>query len=192
MNEQRAGRSALLLMDLQAGIISQYADPTYLARIQVALAAARRAKMCVIWVVVKFRSGYPEVSARNALFSGIRTSGRLTESDPQSEIHPTLQRQDEDVVVTKRRISAFSGSDLQVVLRSADVESLVLAGIATSGVVLSTLRQAADLDYRLTILKDGCCDADPEVHRVLTEKVFPRQATVVSIAEWSQSLAIVC
>jgi nicotinamidase-related amidase len=71
-----------------------------------------------------------------------------------------------------------------VVLRAADVDHLVLTGIATSGVVLSTLRQAADLDYRLTVLADGCLDADPEVHRVLTEKVFPRQADVIRIADW--------
>lgn len=62
--------------------------------------------------------------------------------------------------------------------------SLVLCGIATSGVVLSTLRQAADLDFDLTVLADGCADADPEVHRVLLEKVFPRQAAVVTTADW--------
>jgi len=81
------------------------------------------------------------------------------------------------VVVTKRRVSAFTGSDLEVVLRADGMDRLVLAGIATSGVVLSTLRQAADLDYRLTVLADGCLDADPEVHRVLTEKVFPGRPT---------------
>ena len=93
------------------------------------------------------------------------------------------------MVVTKRRVSAFTGSDLEVVLRSGEVDSLVLTGIATSGVVLSTLRQAADLDYRLTVLADGCLDADPEVHRVLTEKLFPRQADVLAIADWTASLA---
>jgi nicotinamidase-related amidase len=50
--------------------------------------------------------------------------------------------------------------------------------------VLSTLRQAADLDFGLTVLEDGCADADPEVHRVLMEKVFPRQASVRTAAEW--------
>ena len=64
----------------------------------------------------------------------------------------------------------------------------MLAGIATSGVVLSTLRQAADLDYRLTVLADGCLDADPDVHRMLVEKVFPRQAEVVSVADWVAGL----
>jgi nicotinamidase-related amidase len=66
--------------------------------------------------------------------------------------------------------------------------SLVLAGIATSGVVLSTLRMAADLDFGLTVLSDACADGYPEVHRVLLEKVFPRQADVVTTAEWIASL----
>ena len=87
--------------------------------------------------------------------------------------------------MTKRRVSAFAGSDLDVVLRGLDAGTLVLAGIATSGVVLSTLRQAADLDYRLIVLADACLDADPEVHRVLTEKVFPRQAEVSTVAQWT-------
>jgi nicotinamidase-related amidase len=91
-------------------------------------------------------------------------------------------------VVTKRRVSAFAGSDLDVVLRGGDIDSLVLTGIATSGVVLSTLRQAADLDLGLTVLADGCLDADLEVHRVLTEKVFPRQADVVSVDGWVTAL----
>ncbi len=86
--------------------------------------------------------------------------------------------------MTKRRVSAFSGSDLEVVLRSLEVRSLTLAGIATSGVVLSTLRQAADLDFGLTVLRDCCLDPDDDVHRVLMEKVFPRQATVESAAQW--------
>jgi nicotinamidase-related amidase len=92
-------------------------------------------------------------------------------------------------VVTKKRVSAFAGSDLETVLRRRAVDHLVLTGIATSGVVLSTLRQAADLDYRLTVLADGCLDGDPEVHRVLTEKIFPRQAEVSTVAGWVESTA---
>jgi nicotinamidase-related amidase len=94
-----------------------------------------------------------------------------------------------EITVTKRRVSAFAGSDLDVVLRSLGVDSLVLTGIATSGVVLSTLRQAADLDFKITVLHDGCADSDDEVHRVLTQKVFPRQASVVSAGEWCALVA---
>ena len=91
--------------------------------------------------------------------------------------------------MTKLRVSAFAGSDLEVLLRAGKTEHLVLAGIATSGVVLSTLRQAADLDYQLTVLSDGCLDGDAEVHRVLLEKVFPRQSAVVTIADWIAGLS---
>lgn len=87
-----------------------------------------------------------------------------------------------------KRISAFTGSDLEVVLRSRNITDLVLAGISTSGVVLSTVRQAADRDYRLTVLSTACADADREVHRVLVEKVFPRQAAVLTVAQWAAQL----
>jgi nicotinamidase-related amidase len=100
---------------------------------------------------------------------------------------PLLSPAPSDVVVTKRRISAFAGSDLEVLLRANDIRHLVLCGIATSGVVLSTLREAADRDYTITVLSDLCADRDPEVHRVLLEKVFPRQARVVTSAEWIAS-----
>jgi nicotinamidase-related amidase len=86
-------------------------------------------------------------------------------------------------------VSAFSGSDLDVLLRANNIDSLVLCGIATSGVVLSTIRQAADLDYTLTVLSDACLDADPEVHNVLMTKVFVRQATVLTVEEWTSQLA---
>jgi len=75
-----------------------------------------------------------------------------------------------------------------VLLRAGDIDTLVLTGIATSGVVLSTLRQAADLDYRLVVLADACLDGDQEVHRVLTEKVFPRQADVLTVAKWVEQV----
>jgi nicotinamidase-related amidase len=135
--------------------------------------------------VVRFRKGYPEVSERNRSFAAIRGAGvAMEESNPATAIHPAVAPQDGDIVVTKRRVSAFSGSDLDVVLRALQVDGLVLAGIATSGVVLSTLRAAADMDFRCTVLSDCCADGDEEVHRVLTTKVFPRQAAVHTVDEW--------
>jgi nicotinamidase-related amidase len=178
--------TALLVMDVQRDIVGRFtaADPGYLARVGEAVAAARAAGIPVIYVVVGFRPGYPEASPRNRTFAAIRGSGRLTADDEGAQIHPQVAPSPGDVIVTKRRVSAFAGSDLDVVLRSLGVDSLVLTGIATSGVVLSTLRQAADLDFGLTVLADACLDADPEVHRVLTEKVFPRQADVLTVAAW--------
>jgi nicotinamidase-related amidase len=183
--------AALLVMDMQNGIVERYQDGSgpLLETVRRAMAAARAAGVPVIFVRVAFRPGAPEISTRNRTFSAIANVDAMGDDDPATQIHDALAPESADIVVTKRRVSAFAGSDLDVVLSSLDVRSLVLTGIATSGVVLSTLRQAADLDFDLTVLRDGCADADPEVHHVLLDKVFPRQAAVLSTAEWIETLA---
>lgn len=181
--------AALLIMDVQRAIVERFGDDEgYLLRLGAAAAAARLAGVPVIYVTVGFRPGYPEISPRNKTFAAMAGTGRFAAGDPAAQVHPAVAPQDGDVTVTKLRVSAFAGSDLDVVLRSGGIDTLVLTGIATSGVVLSTLRQAADLDYQLTVLADGCLDGDPEVHRVLTEKVFPRQADVTTVAAWTDGL----
>jgi nicotinamidase-related amidase len=176
-------------MDVQRHVVSRFPDPGYLPRLSKAIGAARAGGVPVIYVVVRFRPGAPEVSRRNRVF-GALAGAALPGGEEAMQIHPDVTPAAEDIVVTKKRISAFAGSDLDMVLRAGDIEHLVLAGIATSGVVLSTIRQAADLDFTLTVLSDGCLDGDPEVHRVLTEKVFPRQADVVTVEEWVSALAL--
>jgi nicotinamidase-related amidase len=177
-------------MDVQVGVVEHFGeDVAYLGRMARAIEAARTTSIPVIYVRVAFRPGLPEVSSKNKSFSAIAeaTAARFGEDDESTQIHPAVAPREDDVVVTKRRVSGFSGSDLDVVLRAGEVDALVLAGIATSGVVLSTLREAADRDFRLVVLSDGCLDADPEVHRVLTEKVFPRQAEVMAVADHKNS-----
>jgi nicotinamidase-related amidase len=99
-------------------------------------------------------------------------------------VHESLKAGEDDLTVRKTRISAFaSDTDLRAELRARGVDTLVLAGLSTSGVVLTTLRQAADEDYRLFLLADATADPDPEVHRVLMEKVFPHQAEIISTAD---------
>ena len=149
--------TALLVMDVQQGIVDRFGDDEgYLPRLAGAVRAARGAGIRVIHVVVGFRAGHPEVSERNKSFAAIAGTGRFAGGDPGAAIHPAVAPADGDIIVTKRRVSAFAGSDLEVVLRA--------------------------------VLADGFLDADPEVHRVLTGKVYPRQAGVLSIAEWTQSL----
>ena len=144
--------------------------------------------MPVLFVRVAFREGCPEVSPRNKSFAALSRGEGLALAGAAAEIHASVAPRPLEPVVTKLRVSAFTGSDLEVILRSRGIDTLVLAGIATSGVVLSTLREAADRDYGLVVLSDACLDADPEVHRVLIEKVFPRQAEVMTVAEWTGSL----
>lgn len=180
--------TCLLTMDLQNGIAGSRGDDAYFARIAAAQSAARSAGVPVVHVVVRFRAGHPEVNGRNRMFAGISAAGAMVEGSADAEICPAVAPVGGEPVVAKRRVSAFSGSDLDAVLRAQEARHLVLAGVATSGVVLSTVRQAADLDYGLTVLADGCLDQDEEVHRVLCQQVFPRQAEVTTVDEWVASL----
>jgi len=182
-------RPVLLVMDFQHGIVERLGDPSVIDAASRAVEAARAAGLPVMFVRVAFRPGYPEVAATNSVFAGVRQAGdAMTEDHSATQVHSALEPRADEPVIVKRRVSAFSGSDLDVLLRAASADMVILAGISTSGVVLSTLRQAADLDYRLTVLSDACADPDAEVHRVLTEKVFPRQALVTTTDEWIQTL----
>jgi nicotinamidase-related amidase len=178
--------SALLIMDVQKSIVERFADSarSLLEALGRAIAAARGTRIPVVYVRVAFRAGAPEVNRNNRIFAALADSSAFVANGPASQSHPAFEPQPGDIVVEKKRVSAFAGSDLDMVLRAQRVQTLVLAGIATSGVVLSTLRQAADLDYGLVVLRDGCADADEEVHRVLLDKVLPRQADVPAVDEW--------
>ena len=184
-------KSALLVMDMQNSVVSQFVDnENVLIPFQKAIETARSHGVPVIYVRVAFRPGYPEISSRNKMFGGIVSrAGAAVTPEVAFYIHESVKPQPDEPIVTKVRVSAFAGSDLEVILRSSQVDTLILSGIATSGVVLSTLREAADNDFALTVLSDACIDADPEVHRVLIEKVFPQQAEVLSVDEWAASLS---
>jgi nicotinamidase-related amidase len=172
--------TAFLFMDFQNGVrphLGDRADAVIRHGASV-LEAARAAGAAVVFVRVAFRPGYPEVSDRNLTFAAIKSRGGLLIDTPETQIVSAMAPRSTEPVVVKHRVGPFGGTDLAPILRTRAVDTLVLLGISTSGVVLSTVRHAADEDYRIVVVEDGCADPDVEVHRVLMEKVFPRQATV--------------
>jgi nicotinamidase-related amidase len=184
-------RTAVLSMDMQNGIVGIYAAhaPELVGRCAQVLKAARSRAIKVIHIRVGFRPGLPEVSERNLLFGAIKSSDRHQQlfQGAAGDIHPALGPEENDIVVTKHRVSAFTGTDLAMILRAQEIDTLALFGIATSGVVLSTLLEASDADYRLIVVKDCCIDMDADLHTCLVDKVFARRATVVTAAEFVES-----
>lgn len=163
-------RAAVVIMDFQQGIVGTVArepDGT-VQRAASVLEAARAAAVPVIHVVHR--------------------GGRFEAESPDVAICEGVAPREGERVFTKTRAGSFSTTGLDVLLRETGRDQLVLMGVATSGCVLSTLRWAADLGYRLVVVKDACDDADEEVHRVLTEKIYPRQASVVTAAEFAGAL----
>ena len=145
--------------------------------------------MMVIHVIVAFRPGYPEVSPDNLAFARVRAHGLMLADGDGARIHPAATAREGEPIVVKHRTSAFVETDLATVLRANAIHTLVLAGVHTSGVVLSTVRQAADLDYRLIVVRDCCADPDAEVHTMLLDRVIARQATVALTADIAGALS---
>jgi nicotinamidase-related amidase len=172
--------TALLTLDCQKGILgfAPGCDRIFAPAAKV-VEAARAKQIPVIHVGIGFRPNYPEIAPTHPTFGMIRQTGKFVIGTETAEFHDSVAPKPGEIVVYKHRVSAFSGNDLEMILRSQGIQHLVFFGISTSGIVLSTVRQASDMDFRCTIIKDCCYDGDEEVHRVLTEKVFARQATVV-------------
>jgi len=179
-------------MDCQTGLVSVYAksQDDLMMRASSALRAARTAGMLIVQVQVGFRPGLPEVSGRNKLFAAIKSSQPHQEffQGSSGAIHPALGPEPADIILTKHRVSAFVGTDLEMLLRSNEIETIILFGIATSGVVLSTLLQASDADYQLVVIADCCVDRDMELHRTLLERFFPTRAEVITTEEFRDYL----
>jgi len=187
-----AKRAALLVMDFQAGIVGmlEHAD-ALVAKAALAIRSMRERGGHVGYVRVGFtESEYAAIPERNKGFSAAKGAGRAFHADaPATAIDERLAPQPGDIVVRKTRVGAFSTTDLAEKLRSRNIDTLILSGISTSGVVLSTIRDAADHDFRLFVLADACADPAPDVHAILLEKVFPRQADVISIADLQKLLS---
>jgi nicotinamidase-related amidase len=176
-------------MDCQAGIVSIYTKEgkdAFLARAASVLNHARAIGMTVIHVQVGFRPGFPEISPRNALFHAVKSSEQHQQlfREPLGAISAAVAPLENEVVITKHRVSAFTGTDLAMILRANEIDTLVLYGIATSGVVLSTLLEAFDADYRLAVIGDCCADLDSQLHDCLIQRFFPTRGPVFSAEDF--------
>ncbi|EUC30022.1 hypothetical protein COCVIDRAFT_106970 [Bipolaris victoriae FI3] len=197
--------TALILLDIQKGIMmGNFPDktPAYISQASKLLEAVRSANkssnkppITIVHVKVAFRAGRPELNPTSNMGERLKNvpANVFVEGDQsvalfdELTIPPKADGADsgqDEVFVTKRRVSALSGTDLATILRGRGVGHLVLCGVATAGAVLSTVREAADLDYKLTVLKDLCLDKDEDVHKLLIEKVFPMQAEVLETDDW--------
>lgn len=141
-------RTAFLALDFATYIVENFSHDAVVAeRASSALALARAAGLPVIHVVS----------------AGMR-----------DQIHPALAPEGDEPVLSKTTIGAFATTDLNELLQSSGVGRVIVAGVATSGTVLSTARWAYDVGYEVSICGDACADPDPQAHAaLLDETVFP-------------------
>lgn len=180
--------TALLVMDYQPAILAFLPEGgdrnTLLGRVEGAIAAVRASGGTIAYVRVGFtEADWDAIPATNKSFAPLAQHRVMHHEDPAAAIHERLAPQDGDIIVRKIRYSGMSTTDLDQQLRERGITTLVVSGISTSGVVLSTVIDAADRDYQLYVLSDGVADPDAEVHNVLLHQVFPSRAHIIDTAE---------
>ena len=178
--------SALLVLHYQLNMINKLSKEDrskLLNNMAKVINVARKHTLPIIYVIAQFRKGYPEVSPRNPSYYKKKENRILTEGNPEAEICSEVCPQPEELVIINKRTSAFIGNDLDIILRSMNVDTLILGGVSTLGVVESTARQATDMDYRIVVLSDCCADRIAEANEFALKWVMPRVSTVCTSDE---------
>ncbi|RIA98650.1 Isochorismatase-like protein [Glomus cerebriforme] len=130
-----------------------------------------------------FRFGYPEVSSNNRSIEKLKTSGRLIEGTKGAEFIDGMIPREDDIVIKKRRVDAFFNTDLQSILQLRNIRNIILSGITTSDVILSTCRSAIDRDLNVTVVRECCFDGSEMVQNILMNELFPNQGVIVAALE---------
>src|SRR5271170_3491421 len=177
-------KTALLTLDVQNGIFGFVpAADAIVPNAAKAVDFARKKQFLIIHVGLGFAPGHPELPDTESRWKRLKDNNLFITGTPSAQFHSAVARP-EDLVVYKQRVGAFSENHLHLILRTRGIEHLVFFGISTSGITLSTLRRAYDLDFRCVVLKDACFDADEEVHRVLSEKSSAAPAKVLTVSAY--------
>lgn len=160
--------TALIVIDLQKGIVNgNFIDPIgeVIARTRALIGVFRGKSLPIVLVNVAGRvPGRTEQGPRN---SQIFPEG-------WTDLLPQLDRQPSDIVVTKRSWGAFATTDLEHQLKARGVTQVVVTGVATSGGVEATARQAYEQGLNVTLALDAMTDTRQEAHEYSIRNVFPR------------------
>jgi nicotinamidase-related amidase len=182
-------RTALLVMDYQNGIMGRVADgDALLAAVRDTIELVRERGGHIGYVRVGFADGEAPTGTMGRRIGAEAARTTFHADAPATQIHDEIAPREGDVVVRKTRVGPFGTTDLDAQLRERGVDTLLLAGISTSGVVLSAVRDGHDRDFRLIVIADLCADPEPDVHDFLIERIFPRQAEVIDPAELRERL----
>lgn len=174
--------STLLLLDFQVGVGDQLYSKTAAQQAAATLATARNVGLLVIFSKLEFQDNYSDISPRNCFFIKYKTENKLPPG--ASRLIPAFTPLPNEILINKPRFSAFSGRDLGSFSLARNHSPSEIGGVSTGGVVLTTLCEAVDEDFELTILRDACADPNPDLNEQLASKLFPRSAAALTTDAW--------
>ncbi len=139
-------------------------DNSIFQNLSSAIHKARENNLLIIHVKIGFSKDYAEQPKSSPLFGKAHEFQALKLSSWATEFHEQIEVKENDVILTKHRVNAFHATPLDLILKNNAIDSLLIAGVATDLAVSSTVRDAHDRDYHITILADCCAAANKEDH----------------------------
>ncbi len=193
-------RTALVLLDYQnynvhpdgywasvtPGLVERVGPA--LGRTAQALAAARASGICVVHVQNAWRQGHPDINPHTPWQADAKAAGRSTEGSWGIEFFEPLAPIDGELIVRKRAVSGFAGTDLDRLLRLHDVSTVVIAGIITNFAAEGTARDASDRGYRVVVLGDCCESITDEMHAFALTEILPVVGEVVGAGDFARAV----
>ena len=174
-------RTAVIPIDLQNDWVNLIVKGDSVERAARVLDAARQAGVSVLHVRVAHQPGHPAVGPiANHHEAGMKGRGGGVDGEPGAQIVPKLVPQDGEPVITKQHSAPFVGTWLEQALRTRDIRTIVVMGVATSGAVKNIVTDGINRDFDVIVLSDCCEDMHPNIHSVLVEKVFPQVCDVMT------------
>jgi nicotinamidase-related amidase len=178
-----APRTALVVIDLQRGIVSGQVAPRPSAEVVERAALLARALRSAGGTCI-FVHVTPSVDGKDGLRPIVDAAPvRRPQSPDWAEFMPELGIQPGDILITKRQWGAFYGTELDLQLRRRGIDTIILCGISTNAGVESTARDAYERNYNQIFVEDAMAARDAEDHRHTVTSTFPRIGLVRSTAE---------
>jgi nicotinamidase-related amidase len=144
--------------------------------------------MAVVHVQNAWRDGHPDVNPYTPWQADAKSAGRSTEGTWGIEFIDALAPIAGELVVRKRAVSGFVGTELDRLLHIHDISTLVIAGIITNFAAEGTARDASDRGYRVIVLADCCESVTDEMHQFSITQILPAIGQVATAAEFRESV----
>jgi nicotinamidase-related amidase len=184
-------QTAVLSMDIQKAPVrksAMFGERNVGQKAKMVLEGARKAGVQVIHVVIDYQPAF--FSPKNIFLQKIRIpilSAPGVNVTELLEIVDDVKPVGDEPIIRKPRMNPFFGTALDSMLRSRDIDTVVLMGVATEFVVEAAARHAADADYRVIVLEDCCAAFSDEAHRVALH-IMDHLATLATSADFLQSV----
>jgi nicotinamidase-related amidase len=191
MSELDPQKTALILIDLQKGILAMPAAPhapaTVLANSLKLATTVQKLGGLVIQVRVAFSAQYADRPGQDVDQPMTLPAAGLP--DDWTSFPPELANLNDSLVITKRQWSAFYGTELDLQLRRRGMTRVIIGGLMTNFGVESTARDAWQSDYAVLIAEDACASFSAEMHQFAITQTLPRIARIRSSTDIIDALS---